>query len=412
MAPWQKRLADLAHLLLQCHHNYMEPELFRRSINQFLQTARTVTFIIQKNKDSIPGFKEWYGENVLEAWKNNDVMQWAKDARNTIEKEGDLGLYSTISLKLFFGYLEETDFNLEISDPLLLHAGVKKLVRIAQKRLPSGVSRSAAIKVDRRWVADSLPHYELLGAVCIVYRKLYELCSSLTKLLQIEMDGQIADPSAFDDIAQETRQIRYFKLSSSDSFSMRTERKTFKRDEISPEVAEQVRNISEPLKADRTINGTQRWLSAMAEMTFNRDGYHVPMAFLYSAAWVPIDMISFQPDDSTDKYIIWRDLGDRVRSKGAHAISFIGEAWIREATNLRDHSISSQPIIGEQLQVVLLDSTGSYRETRWDILRDIDKPTLRRINVQEPLHDSHPSFLAPVMSALGVSELQVDGSEG
>jgi hypothetical protein len=51
MVSWQKRLADLSHLLLQCHRNYMEPELFRRSINQFLQTARTVTFIIQKNKD-------------------------------------------------------------------------------------------------------------------------------------------------------------------------------------------------------------------------------------------------------------------------------------------------------------------------------------------------------------------------
>lgn len=411
MAPWQKRLADLAHLLYQCHHNYMEPELFRRSVNQFLQTARTVTFIIQKNKDSIPEFNDWYGENVLDAWKSNDVMQWAKDARNTIEKEGDLDLHSSISLKLFFGYLKETDLNLEISDALLLHAGVKKLVRIAQKSLPSGVSRAAAIKVDRRWVADSLPQYELLGAICIVYRKLYELCSSLAKRLEIEMDGQIADPSAFDDIAQETRQIRYFKLSSSASYSMRTERKSLKPDEMPQELVEQVRSISEPLKADRTINGTQRWLSAMAEMTFNRDGYHVPMAFLYSADWVAIDMISFQPDDTTDKYIIWRDLGDRVRSKGAHAVSFIGEAWIRHAINLRDHAISSQPIIGEQLQVVVLDRTGNYRETKWEILRDNEKAALRRMDAQKSLDDSHPSFLSPIMAAFSVSELRIDGCE-
>jgi hypothetical protein len=337
-------------------------------------------------------------------------MQWAKDARNTIEKEGDLDLYSTISLRLFFGYFEETDLNLEMRDSLLLQAGVKKLVRIAQKRLPSGVSRSAAIKVDRRWVADTLPHYELLGAICIVYRKLYELCNSLAERLEIEMDGQITEPDDFDAIAHETRQIRYFKLSSSGTFSMKTERTTFKRGEIASDVTEEIKAISDPLKADRSIDGTQRWLSAMAEITFNRDGYHVPMAFLYSADWVPIDMISFQPDDTTDKYIIWRDLGDRVRTKAAHAVSFIGEAWIRQATNLRDRSISSQPIIGEQLQVVIVDSTGGYRETQWEILRDNGKPTLRQIMSQKPLYDRRPSFLAPVMSAWGVSELRVDGS--
>lgn len=412
MAPWQKRLADLAHLLLQCHHNYMEPEQFRRSINQFLQTARTVTFIIQKNKDSIPEYDEWYANNVLEPWKNDELMKWAKDARNTIEKEGDLDLYSTISLKLFFGYLEETDLNLEMSDPQLLHAGVKKLVRIAQKKLPSGVSHSAAIKVSRRWVADSLPNYELLGVICIVYRKIYEMCSSLALQANAEMDQKTPDPSDFDEIAQETRQTRYFKLSSLGSFSMKTKRKSIRRDDLSDEIIAEIEKNRVPLKANRSIDGIQEWLSSMAEITFDRDGYHVPMAFLYSAAWVPIDMISFQPNDTTDKYIIWRDLGDRVRAKSAHAISFIGEAWIRQATNLRDHPISSQPIIGEQLQVVTLDRTGNYRETRWDIIRNNNKPSLSRIDIQDLSHDQLPTFLAPVMSAFGLSELRANSVEG
>jgi len=412
MPPWQKRLKDLSQLLSQCHRNYMEPELFRLGINQFLQTARTVTFIIQKNKDSIPKFESWYEKNVIEAWKNDDIMQWAKDARNKIEKEGDLDLHSTITLKLFFGYLEETDLNMHVSDSKLLHAGVKQLVRIAQKNLPSGVSRSAAIKVDRRWVSDSMPNHELLGAICVVYRKMYALCASLAKNLNIELDKGIASPNDFDDIAQETRQIRYFKLSTSGSFSMKTERKAFNPDDISPESVEKIRLLSEPLKADRTINGTHQWLASMAEMTFNRDGYHVPMAFLFNDSWTPIDMISFRPDDSTDKYIIWRDIGDRVRANGASAVAFIGEAWIRRVENLRDRPISSQPIIGEQLQVVLLDRNGSYREARWEILRNNDIPSLSKMTFNDSFSNQIPTFLAPVIEAFDVQKRGAKKNDG
>ena len=53
--PWERRLKDLSHLLKCCIDTYFDPELFRLNLNQFLQTARTVTFIIQKNKNQIIG---------------------------------------------------------------------------------------------------------------------------------------------------------------------------------------------------------------------------------------------------------------------------------------------------------------------------------------------------------------------
>lgn len=61
LKPWEKRLSDLSHILQSCAHTYFEPDLFRRNTNQFLQTARTVTFIIQKNKATIRDFDRWYG---------------------------------------------------------------------------------------------------------------------------------------------------------------------------------------------------------------------------------------------------------------------------------------------------------------------------------------------------------------
>lgn len=411
MPPWQKRLADLAHLLVQCHHNYMEPEQFRRSVNQFLQTSRTVTFIIQKNKGSIPDFDGWYQENVLQSWKGDELMEWAKDARNTIEKEGDLDLYSSFSIRLFFGYIENEDLGLELDDPKLLHAGVKKLLRLAQKRLPSGVSRNAAVKVERRWVADTLPRFELLNAMCIIYRKVYDACSSLAMHLHHQIDEKTPRPAEFDDIRNQARQVRYFKLSSTKSFSMSTKRKSFRPGDIPEAAAAEIAAIANKHKEEKTIDGAIQWLSDMAEMTFNRDGYHSSMAFLYDSNWKPVDMVAISPEDATDKYIILRDLGERVRSMNAHGFAFICEAWLRKAVNLVEHPVSSQPIIGEQLQVVVLDRSGNYRECFWDIRRDDDTASLHRLHVHDRPKIMTPTFLLPILGAFGLDEHKVFGRE-
>jgi hypothetical protein len=39
--------------LLVCAATYFDHELFRLNTNQFLQTARTVTFLIQKNRERL-----------------------------------------------------------------------------------------------------------------------------------------------------------------------------------------------------------------------------------------------------------------------------------------------------------------------------------------------------------------------
>lgn len=150
MKPWEKRLSDLAHLLKNCHTTYLDPDLFRMNTNQFLQTARTITFIIQKNKDTIPNYENWYDKTVIQPWGSDEVMRWAKEARNKVEKEGDLDLYSSLKLTLVFSYLTEEDAEIQCSKAELLNAGIKKLIRFAQKKLPSGVSHAAAIKIERR----------------------------------------------------------------------------------------------------------------------------------------------------------------------------------------------------------------------------------------------------------------------
>ncbi|MDF5164346.1 hypothetical protein P3623_24615, partial [Vibrio parahaemolyticus] len=167
-----------AHLLNACATTYFDPELFRLNLNQFLQTSRTVTFIIQKNKREIVGYDDWYPVNVVEKWQGDHLMTWAKNSRNIIEKQGDLEMYSSAKATLLFSYIEEQDIEITSREELL-GVSIKRLVRLAQKKLPSGVTDAAVIKAERRWVANTLKDYELLHALSLIYARMYDCCKSL-----------------------------------------------------------------------------------------------------------------------------------------------------------------------------------------------------------------------------------------
>ena len=189
MNPWERRLKDLGQILKNCSETYFEPELFRMNTNQFLTTARTVTFIIQKNKSKIDEFESWYDLNIIKKWTGDDIMKWAKDSRNQVEKIGDLELYSEVDVRLIFSYIEENDILIDCPDDHFIGYSIKKLVRFAQKQLPSGVSDGAVIKVERRWVANNLKTRELLDALVYVYARIYEVC----KLLALHLDSKFDD---------------------------------------------------------------------------------------------------------------------------------------------------------------------------------------------------------------------------
>lgn len=128
MLPWERRLKDLSVIFEYCHNNYFSPELFQLNINQFLQISRTITFIIQKNKDDLPNYSSWYTE-LINRWKDDKIMVWAKDSRNIIEKVGDLDLYSSINLSLIFSYLEENDFSIEIEKRNIYFKQLKEYIK-------------------------------------------------------------------------------------------------------------------------------------------------------------------------------------------------------------------------------------------------------------------------------------------
>ncbi len=207
MRKWERRLKDLSIALENCSKSYFEPELFRFNANHFLTTARTVSFLFQKDKASILNFEYWHKKNILEAWKNDEIMKWSVSSRNTIEKEGDLDIHSQIKASLIFSYIEEQDIKLVLNKTEHLNIGVKRLLRFARKNLPTGVSDAAVVKIDRSWIANTLPEQELLQAFRYIYARLYEACKSLATHLNSNLEMSIRDATSFDDISIGNRRI-------------------------------------------------------------------------------------------------------------------------------------------------------------------------------------------------------------
>ena len=99
LAAVDQRLADSHRFWHQAEAAYFDPDGFRLGAQSAIQTLRSVTFILQKNKGAIPGFDQWY-----DGWRKrlgaDELMRWIVDARNRIEKEGDLEAHSYVRAEM------------------------------------------------------------------------------------------------------------------------------------------------------------------------------------------------------------------------------------------------------------------------------------------------------------------------
>ncbi|HCB3359465.1 hypothetical protein BAUJH_09820 [Escherichia coli] len=398
--PWERRLKDLSHLLKCCIDTYFDPELFRLNLNQFLQTARTVTFIIQKNKNQIIGYDIWYNNNVIEKWKNDPLMAWAKNSRNTIEKQGDLEMYSEAKATLISSYIEENDIEF-ITNESMLNIGIKKLVRLAQKKLPSYLTESSIIKSERRWVANTLKDYELLHALAIIYGRMYNCCNSLGIQINNPMGDDVISPTSFDSLFDEARRITYLKLKdysiSKLSFSMIQ----YDNKIIPEDIKERLKLVDKP----KNITSTEElvdYTAKLAETTFLKDGYHIQTLIFYDKQFHPIDLINTTFEDQADKYIFWRYAADRAKITNAYGFIWISELWLRKASINSNKPIHTMPIIDERLQVIGIDSNNNQKCISWKIVRENEekKPTLE-ILTADSKHDEKPYFMRSVLKAIG-----------
>lgn len=404
MAPWERRLRDLSNLLRECGRTYFSPDRFRQSLNQFLQTSRTVTFIIQKHKASIPDFESWYQAIVVDPWSQDTIMSWAKNSRNKIEKEGDLEMYSTLETALVFSYLKSQDRIVHTTKAELLRANVEKLLRFASLYLPPGVAYDAVLRIERRWVANSLPEYELLAAMTYVYGRSFDVALSLASHLQTDLDDTIPHPSSLDPTMSDARQTRYFRLREGGSLRYTSHPVTLDLEDFpSSQEFAPFKDGFASLKSSTNISEAVRAFAGMAEATFKRFGNHEPMLFLLGDNWNVVDHFGTHFRDQAEKFIFWRHAAERAAYLRAFAAIWISEAWLRKMAEADLRPIHELPIEGERLNVTGVCATGEASVASWNIERSDEQIVPKLVPTElpnDPVNEGDIFFLVPILESM------------
>jgi hypothetical protein len=335
LAAVDQRLDDLHRLWHQANDAYFDPDAFRVSIQSAIQTMRSVTFILQKNKATIPDFEGWYRQ-WQERLGADPLMVWMRDARNTIEKEGDLDAHSMVRAEIIASYLDNGP---SIEVPANLWDAPLRLV----KSIPPGavsdhLRKEGIVRIQRRWVESTLPNYELLDAVAIAYGRLSLLVGDAHH--QLGLPTHKAAHAAADNAYPEGERDGRLPcmIGHADSRALDVWLATgapLEFEIVKPEVdlkegpkleARYGLKASEMYGASNAAEDRLRSLFAAARTMFEKDEYHVTIAFLLRDG-KPVVIQEDCPGEHGHKNVMMRGLAHEVAKNGADAAIQISEAW-------------------------------------------------------------------------------------
>jgi len=199
----ENRLREAHRHWHDCVRQYQEPEDFRISLNAGIQALRNVTFALQAAKSKAPGFDDWYGPEQ-QKMKADPVLRWNLNARNKIVKQGDLSTKSTLRVSLVAEY--ESEAKDVAAEQVLWGAGPRVSAQrpvttaaapstltieeifeeLATWHIPMSVKQSATVLIERRWVEDTMPDYELLTLLAYVFGRINSLVIEAHELLGLQ----------------------------------------------------------------------------------------------------------------------------------------------------------------------------------------------------------------------------------
>ncbi len=414
-----QRLADAHRLWHQAEAAYFDPNGFRLAVQNAIQTLRTVTFILQKHKAIIPNFSEWYGDSekkVQGEWQRrlgaDPLMRWMVEARNKIEKQGDLEANSMVRAEIIASYLEEgprIDVPSQLSDTVqtLLH-------NIPTTALGDHIRRNGMLRIQRRWVENTLPDHELLDAVAIAYGKVAELVHDAHRQIGLDPPPTIHDDEgrSYDlpsmgwrlpcMIGHELSRTLLLSLVDGSRIEFETKSVQMKFDAV--KVADLLERYGgNPFEAMRRDYKTDADLVAgyftLIRTVFLRDGYHQTMLFLFRDRKVVGAPIQVVFENVQHKYALMRQLAAEAITSGADAVMLVGEAWKAPANELKPYERpADSPVRKESLTLHLVSKSGVSFDCEAEIIKDGEKVSLGATQIT----DQSAAFeFAPFLQAWG-----------
>lgn len=370
--------------------------------NSLLITIRSVTFLLQKEKALLPDFDAWY-EPWRDRMRADPVMRWLVNARNRIEKEGDLDLHSRARVSLLAtweGPLPLIEFDLP---PLVSPSDAA--ASISLEDTPEWIREVGVLILERRWIASDLADHELLEAASHGYGVLAELVDDAhrqvgTRLVSTRVDGErpLVVPTEHIGrrlpcmVATEWRRTVISVADGAEIGRRVTDLPVPSAD------AEELEERYGRLKPATNVREMAEALFEHARRMFETDGGHVTILLPYREG-APLGPRVFQFEDQRAKFVEMRWFAQDVEREGIDTIFFITESWIatpEQVLPMRRRP-SGVPDRKEALFLHGADASG------WQVMytaiaeRDSDgRPMLGPTHLTEsPPVDG---FLAPVLS--------------
>ena len=355
------RLEDISRLWLQAAKSYSDPDNFRTNLNACIQSLRSVTWILQKNKSLILGFDIWYGE-WQRRMKDDPILRWLVEARNQIEKEGDLETHSTVRVSVLANWNESPHSQFTVS-PFLPTGAIASNIQL--RNVSKAVRETGVLSVERRWVSSTLPNTELLDALA-------HASGFMTHLIKDAHD-KLGIRTSFGDIPQPTdgrlpmmvslsryRSV-YIKLSTGEFIAPQT-----KFEEMPEGIGDIAKkrydlqdftrsNSSNPL----TLSERAGQFFEIAKKILKKDGHlnHIVILFLPNGQ---TRMLTLDLKDRSEKYLGFSQVAEEVERTGAHALINIAESWIaRQDPSNPNQTATDSP---DRLEAITLSAISSQGE--------------------------------------------------
>jgi hypothetical protein len=329
LAAVDRRLEDVHQQWHEAERAYFEPESFRIAIQSAIQSLRSVTFILQSNKHRIPTFQHWYQE-WQDRLRSDPLMRWMVDARNRIEKQGDLETHSYIRAEIIASYLGGGPV---VEVPAQLFAGPQALISsIPSSQLGEHIRQTGTLRIQRRWVENTLPEHELLDAVAIGYGRIAELVRDAHREIGISLPQTATSARA----GRLPCMIGHADSRTLNIDLADNERREFVSEDVPIDIKKAEEDIRRYGLAPEQIFGgsvdyesTLESLFKSARQMTEHDGHHISVFVIFKDG-LPIKIVQNEPETHGRKYLFMRKFADDVTKIDGDAVIMIAEAWVAQ----------------------------------------------------------------------------------
>lgn len=399
-----RRLDDVHRHWHEAERAYFDPNSFRLAIQTAIQTLRTVTFLLQYQKRRFKNFESWY-EPWQEKFRADKLMRWMVDARNRIEKQGDLKAHSFIRAEIMASYFEDGN---RIEVPAELFQSPMELIQSIQtEELRKHVFKDGILRIQRRWVENSLPDYELLDAVGLAYGQIAELVTDAHRELNLITPFGVEDKHGNDSlkgrlpcmIGHHEAHTQNVWLATGDVISIEQEDVELNREHqgiVSKKYGLDLKEMLSSTKVSAEV--TLDELYEAARKIFAVDGHHQTIVFLLKGQ-SPVSIQSLNLEQHGEKYLVMRMIANEVVKYAADGVVVVGEVWSAPFDSENPYRRAADaPDKKEYLSATLVTKTGNSVQLLAEINRFDDCLTLGETIKQKNM--AQIAF-APIYAAWG-----------